>query len=98
MMKHKYAHILVFTILIACFALLAACHTAQADPPARYEVQFCAEGTICRTLQVSGNQKVNLPDEPAKAGYIFNGWFLDEGTWSQLFTANAFADAPITGT
>ena len=95
MMKHKYAHILVFTILIACFALLAACHTAQADPPARYEVQFCAEGTICRTLQVSGNQKVNLPDEPAKAGYIFNGWFLDEGTWSQLFTANAFADAPI---
>lgn len=95
-MKQKYVYILVLTILTACLALFVACDSTPAiEPPTPYAVSFCVDGETFRTVEISGTQKVIMPTEPAKEGYIFNGWFLDEGEWSQLFTADAYAYKPI---
>ncbi len=97
-MKQKYVFILVLTILTACLALFAACNNTPAEQPKeQYTVSFSADGELYSTLKISGNQKVRLPVEPSKEGYIFNGWFFDEGAWTRLFTADAFADNPVEG-
>jgi len=92
MMKQKYVYILVLVILTACLAVFAACNPQTEELPEQYTLSYCVDGQVHTTQKISGNQKINLPKEPAKDGYIFNGWFLDEGTWTQLLAANTFEE------
>lgn len=97
-MKYKYGYILVLVIMMACLAVFAACDT-QTDVPTQeqYTLSYSVDGYIHTAQQVVGSQKIILPKHPEKEGYIFNGWYWDEGTWSQLVTAEAFADKPVSG-
>ena len=36
---------------------------------------------IYHTVETTGNEKINFPENPTKTGYNFDGWFYDEGTW-----------------
>ena len=37
-----------------------------------------------------------MPENPTKDGFIFDGWFWDEGTWQKPFTANSLLDTPLS--
>ena len=96
MMKLKYGYIIALVVLVATLALFAACDNTQpVEQPTQYQLTFYAQGQVHSTLQISGNQRINMPASPEKAGYIFNGWYLDEGTWNTLLTADAFADKAV---
>jgi len=57
--------------------------------PVPYEVKFMVDGELYQTLQANQNGKVNLPNDPdVEDGFYFDGWYLDDGVWSQPFTAN----------
>ncbi len=37
-----------------------------------------------------------MPDDPTKEGYIFSGWYWDNDTFDQPFSANSLLDTPLS--
>jgi hypothetical protein len=51
---------------------------------------------VYATINTNGQEVIKMPEDPQKAGYEFRGWYWDEGTWQQPFTANSLLDAPLS--
>ncbi|TWH58520.1 putative repeat protein (TIGR02543 family) [Desulfitobacterium sp. LBE] len=65
-------------------------------PPATYTVSFESNGgsTVAAIPNVAENNTVALPTPPpTKAGYSFAGWYIDNDTFADEFTAIT----PVTG-
>ncbi len=60
-----------------------------------FAVKFIVDGEVYATIHTSGSEMIALPDNPEKEGYRFVGWYWDEGTWLEPFTANSLLDAPL---
>ncbi len=43
---------------------------------------------------IAGNETINLPQNPNKSGYTFDGWFLDPETWENPFYADSLVNNP----
>ena len=61
-----------------------------------FNVNFVVDGEIYATVGTSGEETIKIPENPAKDGYIFDGWYWDNGTWQKPFTANSLLDAPLS--
>ena len=61
---------LAFVLLISLFACSVTFEGCN--------VEFIVDGDVYKTVSVEKGAVVTLPDEPAKDGYIFDGWYLDE--------------------
>ena len=51
-------------------------------------VDFVVDGEVYVSIPTEGNESVNMPADPAKEGYVFGGWYFDEGVWENAFTAD----------
>lgn len=95
MLKQKYGIILAVAVCILCCVLFASCNEQEQAPALQYKLHFNVDGQTYQTVQISGSEEVMLPKYPAKEGYSFNGWYWDEGTWENLFSADGFLDKPV---
>lgn len=84
--------VLVLTLItVALFSLcLPACGKVE------FKVNFVVDDEIYATINTLGDETIKLPDNPTKDGYTFGGWFWDNGTWLNPFTANSLLDAPLS--
>lgn len=59
-----------------------------------YRIEFVVDG---ETYAVVGTdaQRIAMPDEPTKKNYVFDGWYWDEGEWSEPFTLASILEQPI---
>ena len=89
-MKKKIA--VLFGVL---FALLLP-FTAAACGKVALKLTFKVDGEIYETISTSGNEVISMPENPTKDGFVFDGWFWDEGTWQRPFTANSLLDTPLS--
>lgn len=64
--------------------------------PTEYAIKFYADGELIETVMSAGNETITLPEAPDKQHYEFKGWYLDDGIWSEPFTADHFADKAVT--
>ena len=62
----------------------------------KFEIDFIVDGKVYQTVEMSRSESVRIPADPTKDGYVFDGWYLDEGIWEKPFTANSLLDAPIS--
>ena len=60
-----------------------------------YAVTFVVDGAEYVTVMLEAGEKLELPVDPAKLGYTFIGWFVDEECTVAL-TADYFVNNPIT--
>lgn len=44
-----------------------------------YQVNFYNEGQIYQTIETRKNRKMKEPDAPTKEGFLFIGWYDEEG-------------------
>ncbi len=89
-MKKKIVILLgVVFALVLSFALTACGKVAL-------KLTFKVDGEVYQTISTSGNEVISMPENPTKDGFIFDGWFWDEGTWQKPFTANSFLDTPLS--
>ena len=42
-------------------------------------VQFVVDGEVYARVSAKGGESVQLPADPTKSGYTFDGWYYDEG-------------------
>lgn len=81
----------ILSLIFVCFSItFVGCEKFE------YKINFNVDGEIYHIESNKGNVYVELPDEPTKDNYIFNGWFFDEGTWKNEFTATSLLYQPIT--
>lgn len=80
-----------FTAIVFSFLILfiAAC-----NKPVKYNVYFDVDGATHATVETSGEEKISLPAIPVKEGYIFDGWFYDDGS---SFTADSLLSTRLSG-
>jgi len=63
----------------------------------KFTVNFDSNGgTEVLPVTTDGTSTVSIPDNPTKEGYIFDGWYRDNGSFETPFTANSLLDAPLS--
>lgn len=90
-MKRSFLSIiLIFMFTISCFA---GCGNNGSSEP---RVNFYIGETLYYTMQTTGNKVLQLPNDPSKQGFTFEGWFYDKDTWVNPFTKYDFTEKAIT--
>ncbi len=84
--------IICLILLIVSMFALSACGGKVKN----FNLSFKVDGEVYETLVTDGETSVAIPENPSKEGYIFDGWYWDEGVWEKPFTANSLLDAPIS--
>ena len=90
-MKHLFPKLLIALMLSALLLpLLASCGGVE------LELYFVVDGEVYDTITTNGAEKIKLPPNPEKEGYVFRGWYWDYGIWEEPFTATSLVEAPLS--
>ena len=88
----KIFSICVYALSVLCLCALAgACSCASGAPSdnvTTVTIVFIVEGKEYERQTVNEGDAAVLPEDPDPGeGYVFEGWYLDNGEWNQPFTA-----------
>ncbi len=89
--RTKALSIFVAVVLILTAVILCACNGDN-----KYTVKFMVDGQVYHSASVSRGGKTSMPEEPKKSGYRFDGWYLDDGVWTQPFNSTTSVIADIS--
>ncbi len=81
MMKEK-RFFLVLTIILIFLCAFVGCNDTGA------QIKFMVDDDVYESFDISSID--TLPDAPKKTGFVFVGWFYDEGIWQQPFSLEHF--------
>lgn len=85
-------HIKLFTLALSLVLIFAFVSCGQV----KFDVNFIVDGEVYDTISTSGGAVIELPANPTKDNYTFDGWYWDKDTWDKPFTANSLLDAPLS--
>ena len=89
-MKRTLTLLFALMLALTCTLGLTACSKVE------FKVDFIVDDQIYSSINTSGEETIKMPNDPAKEGYIFDGWYWDKGVWQKPFTANSLLDAPLS--
>ena len=90
MRKHLLS-MLLSIILICTTILLVGCNNTHdntngnCDGTTSYTVNFYVDGELKTTIDIDSS--FELPENPTKEGYDFDGWYFDENSWQKPLTS-----------
>lgn len=87
-MKKRIA---LIAIVVVAF-LLTGCFPQST---LKFNIDFIVEGEVYDTIRTDSST-IEMPADPLKNGYVFDGWFWDDGIWEKPFTLNSIMDAPLS--
>ena len=91
-MEKRFFNKICCLLLIALsfvFALTACTKT-------EFKLDFIVDGVVYETITTSGQETIQMPNDPEKEGYIFDGWYRDKDTWKTSFTADSLLDEQLS--
>jgi uncharacterized repeat protein (TIGR02543 family) len=86
----KYSKVLVLVVFALLSVLVFA--SCENDNNNGFKVSFMDGDKEHHSMTVNGTDAVELPAEPTRDGYKFEGWFLDKDAWQTSFTSDYFID------
>lgn len=86
---------LLGAIMAAVCVFASACDFAGTNM--KYTLYFRVDGEVYASIGTTGDEVIELPADPKKEGYTFDGWYWDNGEWKKPFTAKSLLDAPLSG-
>ena len=78
MRKSVLKLILILTVMVMVVTAFIACEKKQ-----DINIEFVSEEKVVSNALSIEEAKELLESQPQRDGYLFDGWFLDEGTWQQ---------------
>lgn len=88
----KIKKIIALTMLAAAPFAIGGCDDEDKDD---CKLNFITNNNkVYYTIISSGNEKIDLPEEPTKKGYTFGGWYLDE-KFNTPFTSESFLNTDL---
>ena len=88
----KNAFVLALILSLAAFVLCSCGEGGTTE----YSITFKVDGAEYACIKTSGNATLQMPSEPSKDGYIFDGWYLDYGVFENEFTSNSLINSAMT--
>ena len=88
MKKRTLAIVAVLLVAAVMTGIFAACVT-------EFQLKFVVDGEVYAVVNTAGEETVKLPENPTKEGYIFDGWYWDDGIWAQPFTAESLLEQKL---
>ena len=88
-MKKLLALVLTLMLMLAFVIGLASCNKVE------FKINFVVDGESYAEVTTDGSESITMPENPTKDGYTFDGWYLDDGVWTQKFTENSPINANI---
>lgn len=90
-MRRKYfVLVLLVFILALTVTALVACNERKSG------VNFIVDGKIYASLDDFDENSSGVPIDPQKEGYVFRGWYLDNGTWRQPYDPEPYINNTAT--
>ncbi len=81
----------ILMLVMECLSLFSCGKKVE-----NFELSFNVDGENYATIITPGTETIQIPENPSKDGYTFDGWYWDKDVWSKPFTANSLLDAPIS--
>ncbi len=78
-----------------CLMALLVCIMLIGCNKVNFKVDFYVDGELYQSITTNGSEEIKMPSDPVKDGYIFDGWYWDEGTWLKPFSANSLLDTEL---
>ena len=93
-MKKFITLILTLSIVFSTVFGLTSCFAPQEEKVAKLTLRFYNNGDRHAVIEIDlhNPQIPELPENPTKEGYIFDGWFFDDNTWEKPLTEEAIDD------
>ena len=66
------------------------------NKPAKHSIVFYVDSEEYYTISTAGNEEIELPSEPKKDGFDFDGWYLDKDQWNDPLTSNTYKNHALT--
>lgn len=63
---------------------------------ASFKLNFMVDNTVYATVSTKGKETIQMPANPVKEDYTFDGWYWDKDTWKNEFTARSLLDTPLS--
>lgn len=90
-MKKLRLFSIMFLLAISCF-LFSACGSNIT-----LTINFDSNGgTSCKSIEYVVGKSFNMPDDPTKENYIFDGWYTDNNKWNEPLTVNTILNYPLS--
>lgn len=87
--KYFVLVLLVFILALTVTALVA-CNERKSG------VNFIVDGKVYASLDDFDENSSGVPIDPQKEGYVFRGWYLDNGTWRQPYDPEPYINNTAT--
>ncbi len=85
----------IVLFVLVSLILFTSCTNAIELQAKTYTIEFNTNnGSLIDEIKIEENTNISIPTEPTRAGYIFDGWYLDNASFIQ--SAEATLNAPIT--
>ncbi len=91
--------------VFACFSILlfgCAFSNAPSDVPtssisqtANHYLSYYVGDELYLSQKIYSNGLIDLPKNPAKEGYLFSGWYFDEGLWTKGLKEDSFLGVEV---
>lgn len=92
-MKRKFCLFsIVLLMIVSCFAL-CACGSDKTTLTINFDSNG---GTECKSIAYEIGKSFDMPDDPTKENFIFDGWYCDNGVWQEEFTINTLLNYPLS--
>ncbi|HPD01933.1 MAG: InlB B-repeat-containing protein [Christensenellales bacterium] len=88
-MKKTVSLLIALTLLLGVVAAACAC-TAGVN----YTVIFFVNGERYYEVKIKAGDRIIFPEEPKIPGYVFEGWFLDDGKWNKKLSKDYAVNEP----
>lgn len=89
----KKQRILLAGMLLAGTTLFAGCNIKFNS--IRYNVDFYVDGEVYKTVGTDG-KNIEMPANPTKDGYQFDGWYTEENGEGELITLYTLLNQPLS--
>lgn len=96
MKKKAYLILVVLICLVLAAGILVACNPDSMGQVVKFAVNFDVDGQIYDTISTTGGERLEMPANPTKDGYVFDGWYWDKDTWQRPFTAESLLSTPLS--
>ncbi len=90
MKRFTFKHVAVILLCMAMLMSVVGCGGGVT-----FSINFIVDGEVYATIKTNGSETISLPDNPQKEGYRFVGWYWDEGTWEEPFSASSLLEVSL---
>ena len=89
----RYFTVIKLVFVLMLFFGLYGCDIGETEIRIDFESNG---GTEVDSIITDGESRVSMPEDPEKEGYEFEGWYWDDETFRDSFTANSLKDRPLS--